>query len=344
MADELILDIVPKFAAGAEDAIKSVFSDAFNKSFTGREQGLLKEVFGHAINEGLTSADSNRLRAVFKSFGGRAAEAAGGAAVSGIGSAVSAAADIGLGLATGGLAGSLEPIMKIVNAISDAVQAANPALVEQLSFAFKDISAVVGHALTPFLEQLIPLVHMYGDYIASVLPDQKTMNELAAAFSSVFKAWMEQFKILAPIVNTLATLFANVLTKALEAVATAVEWLVRMVAAAVAKTMHLAATVSAMATGMDSALTQSLIHIGKNAADVSRGEGTFDRSSRGRAFGGSDAIGVLELSRSMQIAAFAGARKPEERTADATEQLGTIVPKIYDAFVELLRSYQRSLP
>ena len=50
------------------------------------------------------------------------------------------------------------------------VVGANPEVVEQLMLAFAEIWGVLGQALTPVIEAIIPIVQAFGDIIAGLMP------------------------------------------------------------------------------------------------------------------------------------------------------------------------------
>ena len=88
-------------------------------------------------------------------------------------------------------AGAINAVQALGDTIKSFVQAANPAVVEQLNMAFEDISGVIGHFLTPAVEAATPWVRAFGDFLASILPDSQELTEALAPLQEA----LNEFKL-----------------------------------------------------------------------------------------------------------------------------------------------------
>jgi hypothetical protein len=150
---------------------------------------------------------------------GKAPQAGGGpgllgGALSGANAALSALAGPA-SLATSGLA-------QVAGATS-LVTAAAPGIVEMMTLAFRDLSAVLGTALIPIVEAAAHVFRQVGDVLLPVMQQiQPAIRELANIVKSViipiFQVWatiisdvvLPLFQALAPVLEFLATAFRTV--------------------------------------------------------------------------------------------------------------------------------------
>ena len=59
-----------------------------------------------------------------------------------------------------------------------AVGARSPATMERFERALLDVTAVIGETFTPILEVVTEGVKLFGDVLASILPDASEMREI----------------------------------------------------------------------------------------------------------------------------------------------------------------------
>jgi hypothetical protein len=81
-----------------------------------------------------------------------------------------------------------------------AAQLANPAVVERLTMAFRDVGAVIGHSVLPIVELFTRGVRLLGDFLASILPSQAEMAKLTKALEPAFQGLREIMTALAPLI------------------------------------------------------------------------------------------------------------------------------------------------
>ena len=94
------------------------------------------------------------------SVGGVGYYAAGGAVAASSGIAIAA-----IGTAINSVTKSFAIASEAVSSFANAVQKANPALMEQVGLAMDDLQAVIGRALTPAITMIIPLIRQFADYV-----------------------------------------------------------------------------------------------------------------------------------------------------------------------------------
>lgn len=133
------------------------------------------------------------------------------------GAAVSAATGGGFGTGMKGIqaipyaGAAVTAIHEIFQGIGNAVQTANPALMEQVSIAFSEISATIGQALVPVVRMFVPLLQAYGDYMASIIPSQDVLNELFTSFQPIIDTMIQLLQMLAPAMKAFVTWLAKLL-------------------------------------------------------------------------------------------------------------------------------------
>ncbi len=188
------------------------------------------------------------------------------------------------------------PIGAALSGFLDKLGEANPALFEMLGDAFSDLAAVVGQVLVPVVKVVMPLIRLWGDFIASILPSQEQMNELAKAFAPALEAMREVMEVLAPIIQDVLVGALKILVKVISVVANAIKWfyesLLRLV-------------------GVDLNNRKPL------------------KSSVGAAGRGASFVGIEQLGKNMMQSAFGGPVPLQEiadntgRTADAAEKMAS---------------------
>jgi hypothetical protein len=81
------------------------------------------------------------------------------------------------GQAAGAVLGAFQ---QLTDTIKQFVAIANPEVMEAFEWAVKDVSGVIGQFLTPVIEAAIPWVEMFGDFLASIMPDAEMLREALA--------------------------------------------------------------------------------------------------------------------------------------------------------------------
>ena len=110
--------------------------------------------------------------------------------------------------------GPVDLFNQLIGAVGPFVQAVNPALMQQLSMAFKDLQAVIGVALQPVIAAAVPIVRAFADRLMPVaqalIPAFEqfalSMSELAGP---VIEILAEAFASLEPIIATVSALIES---------------------------------------------------------------------------------------------------------------------------------------
>lgn len=222
-----------------------------------------------------------------------------------LGTANSAAKGVG-SVVSGGMGGALgaasmlgpeaaavsELISTVFNTIKDAVNGLlsfvktfNPAGVQMFDDALNDINGVIGRALNPALQQLVPLVRSFGDFLATVIPD---LSDFFDAFSPIKDLFRE-----------VATLMSGELKGAFQDIINFVTTLVRV-------------------------LTGALALLAAGLHKVNALLGNKLASSVGAAASGATSSGLEEFGTKLQLAAFGGPANladSAQTTADNTTKM-----------------------
>jgi hypothetical protein len=158
---------------------------------------------------------------------------AGGAARAGLGAAASGAAVVGGAALQGAAVGSGAALLTVGGAAQDAaghlnlivataskfVEALNPSLVEAMGLAFRDLSAVIGVALTPIIEVAVEAFREIGAVLLPVMqelaPVIRQIADLAKAALMPVVSLVAQllsqaaglFQLLAPILEAAVSIF-----------------------------------------------------------------------------------------------------------------------------------------
>lgn len=158
---------------------------------------------------------------------------AGGGGTSG---ALGAASSIGQGLQSSGnpyamAAGAgIQAAGQLFQIIGDLVKVADPGLMQEVEIAFKDIQGVIGQALVPVMRMLLPMVRTFGDFVASIIPDQEVLNSLFAAFQPILDSFAHELEMLAPILKYLITAYIEFETVLVDGFAKVFKFIVGLVA------------------------------------------------------------------------------------------------------------------
>lgn len=305
--------------------------------------GQIIEAFGK-VAAPVVGTVKGIIEGVSRSKPGQVAGAAGGA----IAGAAGAAGGMAMGLAggaVGAVGGGLTLIMDVIGKMMDKVALANPALIEQIGIAFDEIGAVIGNVLTPVLQAVLPMLQAFGDFIASILPSQESMNNLMQAFQPILDRWREMLQQIAPGISELVekslTNLADIIEKllpVLEFFYDSVESLWEVVQPVISFVMdlvvalmdHLIPAIEWVIEKIKDAkelVTFDWFGEDEEAKDRIKG---FQRSSRGAAASTASFVSAEEIGRKMAAAAFGKPMggSPEERSAKATEDMSRDVKQI----------------
>lgn len=295
---------------------------------------------------------------------------AGKALASGISAAASSGGAGGFGAMASGVGGALQQSgnpyaaaagtgMQGASAIFDImgkfVEKANPAIMEQIANAFEDMQGVIGQALVPAMQMLLPIFRGFADMVANLLPSMDMMSGLFAAFKPLLDGVQQVMKLVADILGPIIEFMVQFVTAALRPLLSivgsvlqvCVAWygalapLVEIVMQLLGVLLQLDIVMPLIAEGIKffaDTLVDALHFLRKSIADFWNkmidmiGEkmakllglkkidaGGRNKSSFGAAHRGASIVGVEALGASLQQAAFGGGGSAEERTAKATE-------------------------
>lgn len=106
-----------------------------------------------------------------------------------------------LGAAAGIAIGAFKTMQGIFNSIVGFVSKANPGAVKRLNMVFDDMTAVVGHTLTPIVEIATKGFRNIADFLASILPSSDEFREALKPISEYFDATRDVLAEIAPILK-----------------------------------------------------------------------------------------------------------------------------------------------
>lgn len=189
-----------------------------NKGATQKNKGLLE-----AINNGKAKGGPIGY---FSSGGGVNYLAAGGPAAGGAGAIMA-----GIGIAMNSITSAVQIATGAVQMFGAALAKANPAMMEQIGIIMNDLSGVIGRALIPVVQMVIPLLRQYADYVdAGMKVLQPVIAILVDTFATLFdpmiQLGMTILNIVAPVLTLVGGLlsgFATILDPLIQMVAEAVE-------------------------------------------------------------------------------------------------------------------------
>lgn len=116
--------------------------------------------------------------------------------------------------------GPVDSFNKLVGFAGSFVEAVNPALMQQLSMAFKDLQAIIGMGLQPIIAAAIPIVRAFADKLQPVMQAlMPTFDKLAQSMielsGPIITLVIEMFGALEPVIETVSVsiqAFAGILT------------------------------------------------------------------------------------------------------------------------------------
>lgn len=206
--------------------------------------------------------------------------------------------------------------MASIGMLKRFVEAADPSAVEAFDQALEDITGVVGQALAPAFEILVPWVRTLGDFLASAMPDASVFRELFKAVTPLMKAYTDVMKSLAPILHT-------VLVPAIQIAAKVVGAFAQIVATAIEA---ISEGIKSLTSGKGNAVMLGLDAFFGGKGEESK-EGKFAKSSVGASVrGGVSRVDVAGLGMQAREAAF-GAMRPEEETAKNTGEMAKFLER-----------------
>lgn len=85
----------------------------------------------------------------------------------------------------------------ILGSLTSMAGMANPASVQQFSYALEDVQAIIGQTFLPILNLMTEGVRTFGDVMATVLPSTEEVVAVLNEFRNDFSGIMSEFRILA---------------------------------------------------------------------------------------------------------------------------------------------------
>lgn len=216
MSDKIVLDIVPIISA---DAVKSIKERIRLKALQIDSIDIRAEAVAN-IQAKIRSQLVAKTQKQLEDEGASPLEkiAKGGGIAAGIGMALPTAAMAGIGTAVGG-------VQVIISMVSKFIESANPGVIEQLGLVLEDATAVIGYSLIPIIQSLIPLIRLWGDFLASILPAQTEVNVLMLKFTPILESIKKVFEYLAPLIHSGLVTGLNMLAVVIQVLAPVIGWL-----------------------------------------------------------------------------------------------------------------------
>lgn len=282
MADkeQLEINISPTISPQAMAALQKQFSVASEESVS----NALKE-----LQEEAKHAELSQLKDVLSGKAGQQAKEQAsqkwhGGISTGVGAAQKAASlDIKGGLSMAGpygqaAAGMISAFEMATDTIKQFVSVANPQVMEQFDLAVRDISGVIGQSLTPVIEAAIPWVRMFGDLLASIIPDAKAFNDALKPLQNALVEFKTAIDPLIPLIKGELMRELGMLAEQFAMLVQVLTWQLKLV------------------TFIPNLIAEQ-INGDKSGSNWKSGEGAAARS-------GASYSGIAEAGRSMQLAGF----------------------------------------
>jgi phage-related protein len=135
------------------------------------------------------------------------------------------------------ITGFFEKLTALAAPIEKLVQGMNPALVEHMQLVFDDLFAVLGQAVEPVLEAMIPVFRMFADVIAQfvplIIPLTKAMGEYFAALGGAMVEVLQPLLPILAVVLVPLTYAFRILAVVMKAIGEAIGWVVKQILAMV---------------------------------------------------------------------------------------------------------------
>src|SRR5262245_29991957 len=169
------------------------------------EQARLQAELNKKVTDALRTKSEKILKATAAIAGltGQGGIAGFGGAIGGIFGGVTGAA---AGAAVGGAAGG-------------AVGKFSPGTMERLSYAFDDLTAVLGERLMPIFETVVvPVVRLFGDVLESILPSGQEFAEILKPVTDFLADLRDALASIAPVIHDVLVVGLKALGIALQVV------------------------------------------------------------------------------------------------------------------------------
>lgn len=288
VSESQVRALADKVEKGVDDGLKEAFKRLAHHQKEAKIDKAFKEMYGMTKEGKKEAAAASRDKML-------------GNVKSGIGVATSIAQGSPTGVLSSmgpygaAAAGAVNAMQALTDTIIGFVQVANPAVVEQLNHAIADVSGVIGQFLTPVVEAAVPWVRMFGDFLASILPNAEELRNALAPLDGALASLKEAIDPLIP-------LFQDYLLNSIEQFAVAIELLALLIE---------------KMPGMDLLKAAG----GGSTSNWKSGQGAAYR-------GPASYQGIAEAGRGLHLAGFGQAGSSEMRTAKATEKSATTLEKI----------------
>lgn len=245
-------------------------------------------------------------------------------------------------MAVGSITGTIGLFSQLIGFAGPFVQAFNPALVEQMNLAFKDLTAIIGMALEPVIGATVTIIRAFADKLAPVvqalIPTVQlfadSMIELAGPIITIL---IEAFAALEPIILLVANtvqIWAEVLTWSMPLIAAVIKEVVWWFSKIVTTIQWVIGRIMSMIPGtgdagkkiMDSANRASQVteeyYKGTSKVQKAVGKPVVKGASVGASAGKAGFSGISDLSRNlMQSSMSSSTQASQVQTAKNTENM-----------------------
>lgn len=206
-----------------------------NKKSAQKNRGILKSINDgtqYYAAGGYVGAMSRGVDATRRGAGAAIGGATAGLEAAGISSltgglqalnAVVGAAATGFKVLTASALAPVDMFNKLTSFAGSFVEAVNPALMQQLSLAFKDLQAIIGVGLQPVIAAAVPIIRAFADKLQPVMQAlMPTFDQLAQSMiqlsGPVITLLIEGFAALEPVIS-IVSMAVQVLADVLTAIA-----------------------------------------------------------------------------------------------------------------------------
>jgi len=245
-------------------------------------------------------------------------------------------------MAVGSITGTIGLFSQLIGFAGPFVQAFNPALVEQMNLAFKDLTAIIGMALEPVIGATVTIIRAFADKLVPVvqalIPTVQlfadSMIELAGPIITIL---IEAFAALEPIILLVANtvqIWAEVLTWSMPLIAAVIKEVVWWFSKIVTTIQWVIGRIMSMIPGtgdagkkiMDSANRASQVteeyYKGTSKVQKAVGKPVVKGASVGASAGKAGFSGISDLSRNlMQSSMSSSTQASQVQTAKNTENM-----------------------
>lgn len=293
--EKLELEIEPTISQSGIRKLQQQFSTAANAAVsTGKE--ATKGLGGLAVEKGEAFAGrlglgeaAGKAKSVFK--GGMSGELGGLAVAAGA-----------VGVAVAAATGALDKFLDSMNYVASFVGVSSPAAIKRMNDAWDDMYAVIGNRLEPYLNAFTDGLRIMADFLQTILPSQKEVNE-------VMKEYQPMLRDIRELLGDIAPLIRDELTKVLQGGII----VVRKFSSAVKELIEVLRNIP----GAEKYLGKAGVH-------------TPLQSSIGMAARGGSIVSGDQLAQSAIIAAMSAGMSPAERTARSTEETARLMAELVE--------------